>query len=175
MFRLALSACQAGTSPETTTPGMQLVRQPVTGVDSRSPEAFRASRLPPRPARVGASVLPDSSWHGGCGRSRPSPVAYLRFTPMIRSQPTHRPQRFRAMRLALAVLVLPLTLAPATASGASPERSAAPSLVLNEFMAGPARDWDGTGTFSSRDDEWVEVRNPDPGTLDLTGYLLSDG
>ena len=79
------------------------------------------------------------------------------------------------MRLALAVLVLPLTFAPATASGASPARSAAPSLVLNEFMAGPARDWDGTGTFSSRDDEWVEVRNPDPGTLDLTGYLLSDG
>jgi hypothetical protein len=48
-------------------------------------------------------------------------------------------------------------------------------MMLNEFMAGPARDWDGTGTFSSRDDEWIEVRNPDAGTLDLAGYFLSDG
>ena len=52
---------------------------------------------------------------------------------------------------------------------------AAGPLVLNEFCAGPARDWDGSGTFSSRDDEWVEVANVGAGTLDLAGYLITDG
>lgn len=69
--------------------------------------------------------------------------------------------------LALLTLVLSV-LAAAPASAASP-------LKINEFMAGPARDWDGSGSFSSRDDEWVEVMNTGPTVLDLTGYLLSDG
>jgi hypothetical protein len=48
-------------------------------------------------------------------------------------------------------------------------------LVLNEFLAGPARDWDGSGTLSTRDDEWVEVWNQGAGLLDLTGYFITDG
>lgn len=76
------------------------------------------------------------------------------------------------MRLALscAVLALPFALqlpAPAVAC-ASPLR-------LNEILAGPARDWDGSGAFSSRDDEWVEVIHTGPGTLDLANHLLTDG
>jgi hypothetical protein len=39
-------------------------------------------------------------------------------------------------------------------------------LRLNEIMAGPARDWDGSGHFSSRDDEWVEVVNTGGAPLD---------
>jgi len=50
----------------------------------------------------------------------------------------------------------------------------AATLQIEEFMAGPARDWDGSGTFSSRDDEWVEVRNVSGATLDLGGFVLTD-
>lgn len=47
--------------------------------------------------------------------------------------------------------------------------------VLNEIMADPARDWDGNGSYNYRDDEWVEVVNPGPGSLDLDGVIIGDG
>jgi Lamin Tail Domain len=72
------------------------------------------------------------------------------------------------MRL-MAIPLLALLAAPlAPAAHADP-------LVLNEILAGPARDWDGSGTFSSRDDEWVEVMNTSAAALDLTGYVITDG
>ncbi len=46
--------------------------------------------------------------------------------------------------------------------------------VLNEMMADPASDWDASGVYSSRDDEWVEVYNPGPGSLTLDGYFIGD-
>lgn len=46
--------------------------------------------------------------------------------------------------------------------------------LLNEVMADPARDWDGSGTYSYRDDEWVEIVNPGPGALTLDGCFLAD-
>ncbi len=46
--------------------------------------------------------------------------------------------------------------------------------VLNEILAGPARDWDGNGVYSSRDDEWLELYNPGPGSVTLDGYLIGD-
>jgi hypothetical protein len=48
-------------------------------------------------------------------------------------------------------------------------------LMLNEFLAGPARDWDGSGALSTRDDEWVEVLNTGPESLDLSEFFLTDG
>lgn len=63
-------------------------------------------------------------------------------------------------------LHLPASGTPACADG---------PLQINEIMAGPARDWDGNGTFSSRDDEWVELVNNGVGPLDLTGYFVTDG
>src|SRR5690349_19493460 len=63
------------------------------------------------------------------------------------------------------LVVLPFTFAPAAAG----------ALRLNEFCAGPARDWNGSGAFSSRDDEWVEVVNTGATPLDLTGYFITDG
>ena len=48
-------------------------------------------------------------------------------------------------------------------------------LKLNEIMAGPARDWDGSGAFSSRDDEWIELVNTGAATLDLSPFLITDG
>jgi hypothetical protein len=70
-----------------------------------------------------------------------------------------------AALLAVFALAAPLS-APACAD--SPLR-------LNEILAGPATDWDGSGTFSSRDDEWVEVVNTSTSPLDLNGFYLTDG
>ena len=76
------------------------------------------------------------------------------------------------MRFAPAFTCLALALLPhlpaASACADSPLR-------LNEIMAGPARDWDGSGTFSSRDDEWVEVANTGATTIDLSSFLITDG
>ncbi len=49
------------------------------------------------------------------------------------------------------------------------------TLVLNEFLAGPATDWNGSGAVSTRDDEWVEVYNAGATVVDLSSYLLTDG
>lgn len=63
------------------------------------------------------------------------------------------------------VFQFPAAATPACAQG----------LQINEILAGPARDWDGSGTVSSRDDEWVEVRNAGGAALDLAGFFLTDG
>jgi hypothetical protein len=78
------------------------------------------------------------------------------------------------MRLAPLCLCLLVALPAQICAAATPARAAAP-LRLNEFMAGPARDWDGSGTFSSRDDEWVEVVNDGATPLPLAGFLITDG
>ena len=78
------------------------------------------------------------------------------------------------MRVARALLV-PLALAFTPFPSASAPRGPDSGLWLNELVAGPARDWDGNGTFSSRDDEWVEVRNAGTSSLDLDGYFVTDG
>ena len=77
------------------------------------------------------------------------------------------------MRLAFAFLLLgfcSLLLGPAPTPAC-----AAGELRLNEFLAGPARDWDGSGTISSRDDEWVEVINAGAVPCDLSSFFLTDG
>ncbi len=51
----------------------------------------------------------------------------------------------------------------------------AAQVVLNEFLADPARDWDGDGLANFRDDEWVEIMNAGDAAVDITGYLLADG
>jgi hypothetical protein len=73
------------------------------------------------------------------------------------------------MRLSTTPLILLLLLLLA------PPARAQSTLRLNEFLAGPARDWDGSGALSTRDDEWVEVVNVGPAPLDLTGHLITDG
>jgi hypothetical protein len=54
-------------------------------------------------------------------------------------------------------------------------RAAHAALQINEILAGPARDWNQSGDFSTRDDEWVELRNTGPDAIDLSGYLITDG
>ena len=63
-----------------------------------------------------------------------------------------------------------------TASAATPRTTcAAPDVRLSEILAGPTRDWDGSGTFSSRDDEWIEIVNGGSGVADLSPYFITDG
>jgi len=78
------------------------------------------------------------------------------------------------MRLGHQILRLLCLLSVALAVLAAPAHAQGP-LRLNEFMAGPARDWDGDGVFSSRDDEWIEIVNTGGSPLDLPGYLITDG
>jgi len=47
-------------------------------------------------------------------------------------------------------------------------------ILLNEILSAPARDWNGDGVVSARDDEWIEIWNGGGGAVDLTGYLVSD-
>ncbi len=68
-------------------------------------------------------------------------------------------------RIAPAVFMLALAVVPAGAQ----------TLQLNEFLAGPARDWDGSGAVSTRDDEWVEVRNASAAPRDMSGFIITDG
>jgi hypothetical protein len=78
------------------------------------------------------------------------------------------------MRLVSAVLALVVLPSLVLACGPLPVRAQA-SLRLNEFLAAPGRDWNGDGAVSTRDDEWVEVVNVSGGTLDLSGFVLTDG
>jgi hypothetical protein len=74
------------------------------------------------------------------------------------------------MRFAYALFLASL-LSSVTAGGASAQSP----LKLNEILAGPARDWDGSGAVSTRDDEWIEIVNGGSAPVDLAGYLLTDG
>jgi hypothetical protein len=67
-------------------------------------------------------------------------------------------------------LALALALPPA-----SPVAADTGALRLTEILAGPARDWDQSGAFSSRDDEWVELKNTGPTPLDLSPFFITDG
>jgi hypothetical protein len=77
------------------------------------------------------------------------------------------------MRVAPLCLCLLFMLPAHIHASATP--ACAQGLRLNEICAGPARDWDGNGAFSSRDDEWIELVNTGATSLDLTGYFVTDG
>jgi hypothetical protein len=74
----------------------------------------------------------------------------------------------RNIRLVCALVALLCSLSPLVAQ-------AAPDLRLSEFLAAPGRDWDGSGAFSSRDDEWVEIVNGGSSVVDLSPYFITDG
>ncbi len=63
-------------------------------------------------------------------------------------------------------------LAPAALLAGAP--TARSELGLNEVLPAPASDWNGNGSYSSQDDEWVEIFNPGPGTVELSEYFVAD-
>ncbi len=68
--------------------------------------------------------------------------------------------------------VLLLTTSVSLFLAATPARA---QLVLNEFLADPATDWDGDGEVDTKLDEWVEVYNAGDADVHLTEYWLRDG
>ena len=65
-----------------------------------------------------------------------------------------------------------LALVFATGLWLAPQARA--ELMINEVLGDPNRDWDGDGQVSYRGDEWIEVMNNGPETVDLTTYYLRD-
>jgi hypothetical protein len=47
-------------------------------------------------------------------------------------------------------------------------------IFINEILADPGFDWNGDGSVSSRDDEWVEIVNAGPAPVVLDDYRISD-
>jgi hypothetical protein len=86
----------------------------------------------------------------------------------------HWLDRASALR-GLSLMPFPLALVVAAGLALSSQPARATMLQINEVLAGPARDWDGNGAVSTRDDEWVELRNVSGAPLDLTGFLVTDG
>jgi len=77
----------------------------------------------------------------------------------------------RSMRAGWSSLVMLLGLV----FGSVTAVQAATEVRLSEILAGPGRDWDGNGTFSSRDDEWFEIVNGGASTVDLSSWFMTDG
>jgi phosphatidylserine/phosphatidylglycerophosphate/cardiolipin synthase-like enzyme len=48
-------------------------------------------------------------------------------------------------------------------------------IVINEFLARPASDWDGDDIYDPSDDEWIELYNPTDTTVNVTGCFIADG
>ncbi len=74
----------------------------------------------------------------------------------------------RVFRFCMALVLVSCTASVFASDGRA-------QVALNEFLADPARDWDGEGTVSARDDEWVEIVNLGAAPVDLAGYRLADG
>ena len=72
------------------------------------------------------------------------------------------------LKTASRVILVAVSLAAFPVSGHA-------GVLINEFLAGPARDWDGSGTLSTRDDEWVEVFNAGAAAVDLGAFFITDG
>ncbi len=47
-------------------------------------------------------------------------------------------------------------------------------VLISELCGDPASDWDGDGSVDSRGDEWIEIVNTGPETVDLAAYYLRD-
>ncbi len=87
--------------------------------------------------------------------------------------PRHLPFAFPQLLRLSSLVTLLATFATLTTL-ATPA-GAAPDVRLSEILAAPARDWDGSGVFSSRDDEWIEIVNGGATLADLTPYFITDG
>lgn len=74
------------------------------------------------------------------------------------------------MRYALHFCLLALL----SASMLLPHASVA-ELAINELLPAPGSDWDGDADADSKKDEWAEVVNTGPSTLNLESYLLLNG
>lgn len=75
----------------------------------------------------------------------------------------------RGLFMALLGVLITLLVALPRAEGADQPDP----IRLNEILADPASDWDGSGALSSRDDEWVEIVNTSTMPVTLDGYRIA--
>lgn len=47
-------------------------------------------------------------------------------------------------------------------------------VVINELLPAPGADWTDDGSYSSSEDEWIELVNAGAAPVDLAGYLVTD-
>lgn len=75
----------------------------------------------------------------------------------------------------LALVASRALLASATLALLALGATAAPcDILLNEILAGPARDWNADGVVSARDDEWIEIWNQGATPVDLSSFFVTD-
>ncbi|HVP57639.1 MAG TPA: lamin tail domain-containing protein [bacterium] len=79
------------------------------------------------------------------------------------------------MRCALRFLLLGLGLLLSLVTSLVFPSAVLASLRINEILPAPQSDWDGDLLIDSKKDEWVEISNDGPASVDLTGYLLLNG
>jgi phosphatidylserine/phosphatidylglycerophosphate/cardiolipin synthase-like enzyme len=48
------------------------------------------------------------------------------------------------------------------------------TMKINEFLPDPASDWDGDMIFDSSGDEWIELFNYGPGTVNISNWYIND-
>lgn len=72
-----------------------------------------------------------------------------------------------SLRIGFLAALLAAAALGAAAGGVSAQ------VLLNEILADPLFDWDGSGVYSSRDDEWVEIINAGAAPVALEGYRLA--
>lgn len=67
------------------------------------------------------------------------------------------------------------TITPTPTRFYTPSFTPPPTVLINEFLPAPggAVDWDGNGVADSKD-EWIELFNPNPFPVDLSGWWLDD-
>ena len=71
------------------------------------------------------------------------------------------------MRFVAFLLVVLIVLPIMASTGAA-------QIVINEFLADPASDWDQDGTTSAKLDEWLEIMNVGTSAVDLSRFRVSD-
>ena len=79
------------------------------------------------------------------------------------------------MRLVSALFAVVAIVLPSLPVAARPACADPGALRINEILAGPTRDWNNDGVFSSRDDEWIEIVNTGPASVDLAAFFVMDG
>ncbi|MGH2621396.1 MAG: lamin tail domain-containing protein, partial [Anaerolineales bacterium] len=137
----------AGDAAETPTPDPQLPTVAQTG--SLTPTADLTSTFSPTPSLTPEEPAPI-----------PSPTASLtptatgeELTPTITQTATSTPTGSET---------------PTATSTPTPDSPVPPQAILINEIA-----W--AGTLASANDEWIELHNPGPDPIDLTGWRLSDG
>lgn len=135
--------------------------------------------FPPSPGVKGISATPTVA-ATATPSATPSPSPETTFTPMpgIDATPTASATAMPspAPSPSATVTASPSPTPTATLSPTpTPTPTTVPdSLRLNEFLPAPRRvDWDGDGAATA-EDEWIELYNIGPETIDLQGWQLDD-